>query len=79
MNSIDLGVGKKWSSLRRFQWSISLYWEREDNLGCVNLGKWVRGFHGEGFTLLVGSETLGMLHLQEEEFQVLAGCLLIGS
>ena len=36
-----------------------------------------RSFGGE-CTLLPGPEVLGMLHLHEEEFQVLAGHVLIG-
>ena len=36
-----------------------------------------RDFWGE-CTSLAGAEVLGMLHLHEEEFQVLAGHVLIG-
>jgi hypothetical protein len=37
-----------------------------------------RGFQGE-CTVLAGAEVLGMLHLHEEEFQVLPGHVLIGN
>lgn len=41
------------------------------NKGYTNLGKRLKG------TLLVEAEVLGMLHLHEDEFQMLAGHVLI--
>lgn len=40
--------------------------------GYINLREWVRGLGGE-HTLLACTTVLEMLHLPENEFQVLAG------
>lgn len=45
--------------------------------GYMNLGEGVGGFR-VGATLLAVVEKLEMLHLHEEQFQVLAGQFLVG-